>query len=378
MAEAAVAAETIEVVNEGPPAGPPGVLRDRFLIRSNVPLPDLSTPNAEAYATEDRRDTKRSLYALICRPELPPRVNVMRALRGVSSLGLQQLVEWGPMTWPPLGRQCMTVVYERPVGKRVMPSMRSEIRRIDEYDITRKVIEPLVNAVKELRSRGITHRAVRPTNLYYMDEAGERLAIGDCATAPPAFDQPIVFETIESGMCNPIARGSGTYSDDLYALGVTLVFLLMGRNPVAHLDDDALLRAKIQSGQLQRPGGRGAAAAGDDRGAARPAVRRRPAALGHRSPSICGSRAAACRRSSRASRSGRPAAFPSRGATSSIAGNWRWRWPATGTSPSLRCWRASWNCGCVAPSRTRNVPPPSRMWCAWRSTPPRTSAAPAI
>jgi hypothetical protein len=34
----------------------------------------------------------------------------------------------------------------------------------------------------------------------------------------------------------------------MYALGVTIGFLLLGRNPVAHLDDAAILRHKLQSG----------------------------------------------------------------------------------------------------------------------------------
>lgn len=230
------------------PAGPPGLLRDRFLIRSTQPLVDLSTPSADAFAAEDKRDPNRPMYALICKPELPPRVTVMRALKGVSSPGMQQLVEWGAMNWPPAGRRCMTVVYERPAGRRIMTSLRGEVKRFDEYVIAKKVIEPLSSAIREMTSRGITHRAVRPTNLFAMDANGERLAFGDCVAAPPGFDQPVLFETIESGMCNPIARGSGTYADDLYSLGVTVAILLMGRNPVANLSDEAILSAKIQLG----------------------------------------------------------------------------------------------------------------------------------
>ncbi len=242
------AVEEEAVAEPVPHAGTPGMLRDRFTVRSNQPLPDLSMPNAEAFAAEDRRDPNRKLFALICKPEVAIRSSVMRTLKGLKTVGIQPLVDWGPMTWPPAGRQCMTVLYDRPVGRRVMADMHSEIRRIDEYDITRKVVTPLVNAIKELVRCGVTHRAIRPTNLFYMDEAGERLAFGDCVTSPPAFDQPMVCETIESAMSSPIGRGGGTYADDLYSLGVTMAFLLLGRNPVAHLDDETILRAKIAQG----------------------------------------------------------------------------------------------------------------------------------
>lgn len=246
MADAAGDATTAEEAVK--PAGPPGVLRDRFLIRSNQPIRELSTPNAEAFVAEDKRDGNRALYALICRPELPPRVNTMRAIKGVATPGLVHLVEWGPMTWPPLGRQCMTVIYERPVGGRIMENLRAPLRRIDEYDITRKLIEPMAVAIKEMSQRGVTHRSIRPTNLFFMDQAGERLALGDCVSGPPAFTQPLVFEPVESGMSHPTARGSGTFADDLYSLGVTILFALLGRNPVAHLDDATILKYKIQQG----------------------------------------------------------------------------------------------------------------------------------
>lgn len=235
----------VEVVRQ---TGPPGVLRDRYTIRSNQPLPELSTPSADAFVAEDKRDPGRQLFGLICKPELPPRVNIMRALKGVASPGLTQLVEWGPMNWPPAGRQCMTVVYERPAGSRVMTSMRGEVPRIDEYQITKRVIEPLTAALKELDGRGVPHRAIRPTNMFWGDGNGERIAFGDCTCAPPAFDQPILFETIESGMCTPIARGSGDHTEDFYALGVTVALLLLGRNPAASMSDDAILGAKIQQG----------------------------------------------------------------------------------------------------------------------------------
>ncbi len=243
------AAEVIADAKEAPqPAGQPGMLRDRYLIRSDHPLSDLSSQNAEAFAAEDKRDPGRKLFALICRPDIPLRVGVMRALRGIQSGGIVQLVDWGPVFWSPAGRTCMIAVFERPHGKRLMANLKADFRRFDEQDVTRKVVEPLVGAIRELTNRGITHRAIRPTNLFYMDDRGERIALGDCVSAPAAFDQPLLFETIESGMANPVARGSGTYSDDLYSLGVTLVFLLLGRNPVAHLDDTAILKSKIQHG----------------------------------------------------------------------------------------------------------------------------------
>lgn len=112
----------------------------------------------------------------------------------------------------------------------------------------KKLVGPLANALRELSSRGVTHRSIRPTNMFYMSSGHEAIVLGDCVSSPPAFDQPIMFETIEYGMTHFAARGSGHYSDDMYSLGVTLVLLLLGRNPVAQLDDAAILAHKVSQG----------------------------------------------------------------------------------------------------------------------------------
>ncbi len=245
-----MAAETGAVIDEKPAVGAAATLFNRFIIKAEAPLAELSQPEADAFAVEDRKDPAHSLFALICNPKLPARVNVMRALKGAQSPGLMQMVEWGVTYWPPLNRQCLAIIYERPVA-RVMTSLSGEVRRIDDPSAAYRLVGPLVAAIRELTSRGVTHRSIRPTNLFYADEKRERIVLGDCATAPPAYDQPLVFETIESGMAQAFARGSGNYSNDLYSLGVSLLFMMIGRNPVAGLDEDVVLKSKIAMGSYQ-------------------------------------------------------------------------------------------------------------------------------
>lgn len=245
MANEATAASVQEAPKTG--GGAP-VLQGRYTVYPDKPLPELNTPTAHAFLAEDRRDPQRPLFALVCRPNLPPRTSVMRALKGVQSPGLLQLVEWGPLFWAPAGRQCMTVVYDRPMGGRVMATLGAEIRRYDDWEVSKKLVAPLTAALRELGARGVTHRAIRPTNMFYMTGDRDSIVLGDCVTAPPGFDQPVLCETIEAGMAHHAARGSGHFSDDMYSLGVSLVLLLLGRNPAAHLDETTILMQKIAIG----------------------------------------------------------------------------------------------------------------------------------
>ncbi len=240
------------------PAGSPGprpavsgsfiIVRDRFTIYCDKPLTGLDMPNAQAFEVSDRKQEGRPLYALVCKPEMLPRVSVMRTLKGHEMAHMLHMVDWGIAEWPPIERKCVIVIYHRPMGGRLMDSLSGTAKRIPDHMFPKTIIKPLAEALAELGQKGITHRAIRPDNLYYMDEGQTNIVLGDCVTAVPACDQPAVLETIESGMCMPTGRGSGTYADDMYSLGATLLMLAIGRNTLHGVPDSEILRRKIKDG----------------------------------------------------------------------------------------------------------------------------------
>lgn len=67
-------------------------------------------------------------------------------------------------------------------------------------------------------------------------------------TTPPGYDNPALFEPIESALCTPEGRGSGHYSDDMFSLGVTLLFLMLGTNPVRGRSAEDVMRQRLEQG----------------------------------------------------------------------------------------------------------------------------------
>jgi hypothetical protein len=108
-----------------------------------------------------------------------------------------------------------------------------------------------------LHQRRVTHRAIRPDNLF-RPGPGEPVTLGCAWAAPPASLQPALYEPPYSAMCLPSGRGDGGIADDVYALGVTLLVLVLGRVPLAELDDAAIIRRKLEVGSY-------AALVGDER-----------------------------------------------------------------------------------------------------------------
>ncbi len=223
-------------------------LEDRYLIDGAEPLPHLDSPTALAYAVSDRDDPDANLFALMCTPGMPIRVDLIRKHRNSRIKGNIPILEWGYVFWEAEKAVVAAIIFEKPLGGNLNELIRTGTTRIGEYDVVQRVLVPAVDAISALIEAGVVHRAIRPDNLYFMDEDLTELVIGESVTTPPGYDQPIMYETISRSMTPPAGRGLGSNADDFYALGVTLVMILIGYNPLEKYSVLDTLAAKIEKG----------------------------------------------------------------------------------------------------------------------------------
>lgn len=229
----------------------PVLLKKRYQIYPGKSLSEFDGPSAKAFEASDQRDPSRPLYALVCTPALPPRVSAMAELKNLTIHGLISLVEFGTIEWEPLGQDVMIAVFERPLGGRLIDAFPAGNVRVSEYELSRRVIEPISQALMRLRDLNIPHRAIRIENLYFLDAAHQDLVLGECVTTPCGYDQPTIYEPVERALAMNSGRGHGTILDDLYSLGVMSTMLLLGRNPVEKLNDEVLNAKKMEMGTYQ-------------------------------------------------------------------------------------------------------------------------------
>ena len=231
--------------------GEPVVINDRFEVYSAKPLPDMDSPSARAFEAEDRLQPGNAVYALVCMPEFPARQNVIDSLTGDEVPGVIILYDSDTVEWTSLNRWCQVLILERPLGGRVMAAMESDIEVYQKADIIRAVLDQGMEALQYLQIRGHVHRALRPDNLFFRDAEKETIILGEFMSAPPGFDQPLVFETPERGMASAGGRGRGEHLDDNYALGATIAFLLQTSNPISGMTAEQLIHAKITRSSYQ-------------------------------------------------------------------------------------------------------------------------------
>jgi len=228
----------------------PVILRQRYLVDSGAPLPALDSPSAMAFNVEDQHDFGRKMFGLICTPDLPTRLDSMRFLKNDLPRGILPFADWDVVYWPPLGQNTTVVIYDQPLGGRVVTRLADKDTKITEYDVARHLVEPLLTPIQYLSETGSAHRAIRADNLFFMDEAMTEIVFGDFVTAPPGFDQPIMYEPIERAMTTMSGRGRGTVKDDIFALGVTIGVLVLGHNPMAKVTDQDQVRRRQELGSF--------------------------------------------------------------------------------------------------------------------------------
>ncbi len=223
-------------------------VRERYDVDSGKPVPALDSQPAVAHACNHKRDSKRTLYALICDPKLPPRLDVVGILRRIDHRNLLRALDWDVIDWPPEGRRCPVIIMERPGGGRVFEGLESVNPPMQEERVVRFFIEPITQILREMHTLGTYHRMIRPDNLYWMGSEQQEMIVGECYSSPPGITNPVAYETLECSLAAAAGRGEGGSENDLYAVGVTMLALLTGQSPLAGRPDEEIVRLKLSGG----------------------------------------------------------------------------------------------------------------------------------
>jgi hypothetical protein len=189
-----------------------------------------------AFGVIDQVGGRSDLMAIQLHRLIPARPRVFRAL----AAPIEGLLT--PVALGAAGNGCYAICLAPPG-----PSLKSRSRPWSEAELLGCVLRPAAQALMRLDERGVTHRGIRPDNVF-QSAPGQPVVLGTSWAMPPAMAQPAAFEPPYSAMCLPAGRGDGSIADDVYALGVLLVWLALGGIPGEQLDDAAMIRRKLELG----------------------------------------------------------------------------------------------------------------------------------
>ncbi len=219
---------------------PETLIADRYAVLLAQPLPEAGG-GLPCFAAKDRQTGDTSLIAIQVRRNAPARARPLQIL----AHPIDNLL--GPLGHGPApaqrGEAGYFVICPAPPG----PPLAGRLRPWTEAALIAFALRPIALALEKLAGHNLTHRAIRLNNVFE-GQRGQPLVLGAAWAAPAAMHQPALFEAPYSAMCHPAGRGDGTIADDVYALGVLLLTLALGRPPMVEQDDAAVLRRKLELG----------------------------------------------------------------------------------------------------------------------------------
>lgn len=239
------------------------LLDERYEIAPDRRMPKFDSPGAEAFAVHDRNEPGRPMFALMAPGNLPCRYLGLTAKKPPSDTPVMWPRASGVVDWPMAANGGAVVwgrrpalIFDAPKGERVFGGEVAPPRPMTEPQLARQVIGPLITVVRELTQLGVPHRGIRPGNLFYQSGNQGSMMLGECFSMPPGFAQPALYETIENAIPDPYGRGLGLNADDLYALGVLILQLHIGRDPTEGMSEEEVISAKITAGSFAALAGR--------------------------------------------------------------------------------------------------------------------------
>lgn len=228
--------------------GAVAMLGKSFEIFCDQRLPEYDADKVLAYRVSADGGNK-GYFALVCERNLIPRHKATAAYSNIVNPSLVPLVDEGVVFWPPARQERYVFIYRDVLGRRLLQKDVMALGLKQDY-VLESVVKHMITVLQDFRDKEFVHGAIRPSNMYDGGQGPgfERVVLGDCLSQPESSTQPVLFETIERSMADPIARGQGMMADDIYAFGVSLAVILRSHDPLQGLSDKEIIQAKIDLG----------------------------------------------------------------------------------------------------------------------------------
>lgn len=230
-------------------AYPPVLLKGEIKIFPDRRLPKYDQGAIKAYAAASSEGAPA--FAMLCEKYIVPQSEIVHKYAGIITPHLPKLIACGVVDWNVDSKERFAFVYEDKLGKPVAEGKNPAALALRPELVISTIFRNLMDVMHAMRDKGITHGNIRVQNLF---DGGtntyENTMLGETLTSPSGYSQPVAYETITRALSLPLGKGPAEFSDDIYALGVTVAALLRTQDPAEGLSDDEIIAQKMEIGSF--------------------------------------------------------------------------------------------------------------------------------
>ena len=139
------------------------LLKERFEINFDKPLPELNINGAKAYNVKDRIDARKSLFALICGKETAPRSSLFSYIKSIDHSNLMKLLEYGTINDPTTNSHEVALIYAKPQGGSLLDNLE-ELDYKNKPQLFKEHLQQILSAIESLKRYNLSHRSIRLNN----------------------------------------------------------------------------------------------------------------------------------------------------------------------------------------------------------------------
>lgn len=178
---------------------------------------------ADILLCEDTKSNNQKVVVKLYRGNFQPKTEILDELKGINHEDIIGLFDYN--SWNKRFYEVMEYAEGGSLAEK-MPFKEDYLIKI--------IIPEVTNALKFIHSKGIVHRDIKPTNIFYRNQNKTDIVIGDFGISSVLHGQSL-RPTSGSGThefsAPELFTGFVSKETDFYSFGITLLFLITGKSP---------------------------------------------------------------------------------------------------------------------------------------------------
>lgn len=225
-------------------------LEQQFDFQFNAKIPEFSTQFADAIECKSRqsKNPDDKYYAMIFKKEYPVNFSKLGFLKEIKIKVVQELIDYGKIK-NLQGKEVLVAIFRKPEGVPLLKFL-SESGELTDILVTSNILNQLFAGIVALHQYGITHGKINLDNIYIKTE-GLAITIREPISEYCGFSQKAAFETYERMVCHPAGKNDLEPKADFYALGMTLVSMIIGEEIFTGITEDIIKKMKFENGSYE-------------------------------------------------------------------------------------------------------------------------------